>query len=93
MKNDLDMGRIRVNTDGRMAARLFVQFIAEIFMREIRVCMNGSDDCKKLTRSQVFNHIKAIYKVKFKGKYKDIYPALSKTQRSILKALGIRAPG
>ncbi|MDR0649359.1 MAG: transposase [Synergistaceae bacterium] len=93
MKNDLDMGRIRVHTDGRMAARLFVQFIAEIFMREIRVCMNGSDDCKKLTRSQVFNHIKAIYKVKFKGKYKDIYPALSKTQRSILKALGIRAPG
>jgi transposase len=93
MKNELDMKRIRVHTDGRMAARLFVQFIAEIFMREIRVCLNSSDDCKKLTRRQIFNHIKAIYKVKFKGKYKDVYPALSKTQRSILKALEIRAPG
>jgi hypothetical protein len=93
MKNELDMKRIRVHTDGRMTARLFIQFLAEIYMREIRVCMNGSDDCKKLTRSQIFNHIKAIYKVKFKGKYKDIYPVLSKIQRSILKALGIRAPG
>jgi transposase len=91
MKNDLDMRRIRVHTDGRMAARLFVQFIAEIFMREIRVCKNSSDDCKKLTRRQIFNHIKAIYKVKFKGKYKDIYHALSKTQRNILEALGIRS--
>ncbi|MDR1979456.1 MAG: hypothetical protein LBQ42_12045 [Synergistaceae bacterium] len=92
MKNELDMGRIRVHTDGRMTARLFVQFLAEIFMREIRVCMNSSDDCKKLTRRQIFNHIKAIYKVKFKGKYKDVYPALSKVQRSIFKALEIRTP-
>jgi transposase len=93
MKNELDMGRIRVHTDGRMTARLFIQFIAEIFMREIRVHMNNSDDCKKLTRRQIFNHIKTIYKVKFKGKYKDIYPALSKTQRCILKALEIQTPG
>jgi transposase len=92
MKNELDMKRIRVHTDGRMAARLFVQFIAEIFMREIRVCMNRSDDCKKLTRRQIFNHIKAIYKVKFKGKYKDVYPTLSKKQRNILIALGIPLP-
>jgi transposase len=92
MKNELDMKRIRVHTDGRMMARLFIQFIAEIYMREIRVCMNNSDDCRKLTRCQIFNHIKAIYKVKFKGKYKDVYPVLSKTQRNILKALRIRAP-
>lgn len=93
MKNELDMRRIRVHTDDRMAARLFVQFIAEIYMREIRLCMNGSDDCKKLTRRQIFNHIKAIYKVKFKGRYKDVYPTLSKNQRNILKALEIHIPG
>ena len=37
MKNDLDMKRIRVHTDDRMRARLFIQFIAEIFLREIRL--------------------------------------------------------
>jgi transposase len=91
MKNELDMKRIRVHTDGRMTARLLIQFIAEIHMREIRVCLHNSNDCKKLTWNQIFNHIKAIYKVKFKGKYKDIHPILSKTQRNILNALGIFA--
>jgi transposase len=84
MKNELDMKRIRVHTDSRMKARLLIQFIAEIHMREIRVCMGNSTDCKKMTWRQLFNYIKAIYKVKFKGKYKDVHPTLSKTQRSIL---------
>jgi transposase len=93
MKNDLDMKRIRVHTDVRMKARLFVQFVAEIYMREIRAWLRRSDDCKKLTWRQTFNHIKGIYKVKFRGKYKDVFPALSRTQRCILDALRIAPPG
>jgi len=53
MKNDLDMRRIRVHTDERMKARLFIQFIAEIFMREIRVRLRDSYECRKLTRKQI----------------------------------------
>jgi transposase len=90
MKNDLDMRRIRVHTDGRMKARLFIQFIAEIFTREIRVCLRQSDECKKMTRKQIMSRIKAIYKIKFKGKYRDVCPELSKNQRAILEALKIR---
>jgi transposase len=90
MKNDLDMKRIRVQTDARMKSRLFIQFIAEIYMREVRVCIRKSDACKKLTRKQIFSHIKTIYKVKFKGRYKDVYPELSKHQREILCALGVK---
>jgi transposase len=91
MKNNLDMKRIRVQTDARMESRLFIQFIAEIFMREIRVCMRSSESCKKLTRKQIFSHIKTICKVKFKGKYKDICPELSKQQHDILEALNDRS--
>jgi len=90
MKNDLDMRRIRVQTDARMRSRLFIQFIAEVFMREIRVCTSNSKACRKLTRKQIFSHIKTIYKVKFKGKHKDVHPALSKHQRDILDALDIK---
>lgn len=89
MKNDLDMRRIRVHTDGRMKARLFIQFIAEIFMREIRVRLSQSKECKKMTKKQIISHIKAIYKIKFIGKYKDVCPELSKSQRAILEALKI----
>jgi|GEM_PF-1273909 len=93
MKNDLDMKRIRVQTDTRMKSRLFIQFIAEIYMREIRVCIRSSKTCEKLTRKQIFSHIKTIYKVKFKGKYKDVYPELSRQQRDILDALNVKVKG
>ena len=89
MKNDLDMRRLRVHSDHRMKARLFIQFIAEIYIREIRVRLRASDDCKKMTRKQIFSHIKTIYKIRFKEKYKDVNPSLSKSQRGILAALGI----
>jgi transposase len=89
MKNNLDMKRIRVQSDARMKSRLFIQFIAEIFMREIRVCLRSSESCKKLTRKQIFSHIKTICKIKFKGRYKDVYPELSKQQREILEVLNV----
>jgi transposase len=92
MKNDLDMGRIRVHTDARMRARLFIQFIAEIYLREIRVRLRDSGECSKMTKKQVMGHIKGIYRVEFKGKYKAVYPTLTKNQRSILNALKIRTP-
>jgi hypothetical protein len=90
MKNDLDMRRIRVHTDDRMKARLFIQFIAEIYMREIRVRLRDSEECRKMTRKQIAAHIKGIYKIKFTGKYRDIFPELSKSQRALLAALCLR---
>ena len=92
MKNDLDMSRIRVHTDARMRARLFIQFLAEIYLREIRVRLRNSEECSKMTKKQVMGHIKGIYKVEFKGQYKAVYPTLTKSQRSILNALKIRVP-
>jgi transposase len=89
MKNTLDMNRIHVHTGGRMRARLFIQVIAEVFLREIRNCFHSSNTCKQMTRSQFANHMKTITKVKFKGKYRDVYPELSKHQREIVEALGI----
>ena len=89
MKNELDMCRIRVHTDNRMKARLLIQFIAEIYIREIRMRLRDSEECRKMTRKQITSHIKGIYKIKFTGKYKDVCPELSKSQRSILEALGL----
>jgi hypothetical protein len=69
-----------------MNARLFIQFIAEIYMREIRRCLKDSP-YEKLTRKQIFNHIKAIIKIKFKGKYKEIFHTLTKTQEEIVELI------
>jgi hypothetical protein len=43
-----------------------------------------------MTRKQITAHIKGIYKIKFVGKYRDVCPELSKSQRLILDALNIR---
>jgi transposase len=91
MKNTLDMNRIRVHTGNRMRSRLFIQLIAEIFLREVRNCFRNSKTCEKMTRSQFANHMKTITKVKFKGRYRDVYPELTKHQREIVEALGIGA--
>ena len=61
MKNDLDMDRIRVHTDSRMRARLFIQFIAEIFLREIRFRLHKSDACCKMTKNSAEYFIKIHY--------------------------------
>ena len=89
MKNCLDMKRIRVWSDLWMRSRLFIQFIAEIYTREIRVCLRRSEECRKLTRKQIFSNIKSIYRVKFKGKYNEVFPELTKQQRHILAALDV----
>ena len=91
MKGDLDMDRIRVQTDDRMRARLFIQFLAEVFLRDVLLAIRKSKDCNKLTRTQVFSHIKTISKIHFQGKYNDVTPQLSKKQRCILEALGVKA--
>ena len=91
MKNELDMNRIRVHKDNRMRSRLFIQFIAEIFLREIRIQLSKSEACRKMTKAQIFNHIKAISKIQFKETLDEITLQLSKNQRSILQALGIQA--
>jgi transposase len=88
LKNDLDMNRIRVHSDGRMCARLLIQFIAHIILREILVRLKESEECKKMTRKQISSCIKTIYKITFKDKHNDVKPELSKSQRAILEALG-----
>jgi hypothetical protein len=87
------MDGIRIHTNKRMQARLFMQFIAEIYLREIRVRLRDSEECGKMTRKQVMGHIKGICKVEFKGRYEPVCPTLTKSQRSLLNALKIDAPG
>jgi transposase len=88
LKNDLDTKRIRVHTDDRMRARLLIQFIAEIMLREIRVRLRDSEECSKMTRRQISSHIEGIYKISFKGRYKDVKPELLKSQRIIIGSVG-----
>jgi transposase len=92
LKNTEDMKRLRVWDGDRMKSRLFIQFIAEIHMRELYTRLRASKECIKLTRTQISNHIKTICKTKFKGKYRDVKHPFTKSQRDIINAMGISQP-
>jgi transposase len=92
LKNTEDMKRLRVWDGNRMRSRLFIQFIAEIHMRELCTRLRASKECQKLTRSQISNHIKTICKTKFIGKYRDVKQPFTKTQRAIIDAMSLSLP-
>jgi transposase len=92
LKNTEDMKRLRVWDGDRMRSRLFIQFIAEIHMRELCTRLRASKECAKLTRTQISNHIKTICKTKFEGKYRDVKHPFTKSQRDIIDAMGINPP-
>jgi hypothetical protein len=72
-----------------MHARLLIQFIAEIILREIRVNLRDSKECQKMTRRLISANIKSIYKIIFNSRHGDVNPELTKSQRDILSALKI----
>ncbi|MDR0751357.1 MAG: IS1634 family transposase [Christensenellaceae bacterium] len=90
MKNELDMKNLIVHTDENLRARLFVQFLSEIILRELKVTFKNNDLIENLTRKQISGALKGMHKITFANKYKDIYPKATKKQRLILNALNIK---
>lgn len=89
LKNYLDARRLRVHTPERMRNRLFMQFIALIFMSRIRKAIqdklpDGGYSAKKLL--QELDSLTTTYHT---GRYKDRLSEISKVQREILQAFDI----
>ncbi|MFN7094256.1 MAG: hypothetical protein ACK4M7_02730, partial [Burkholderiales bacterium] len=89
LKNQLDMKRLRMHSSHSTEARLFIQFIALIYMSALRQVMTSTDLIKKYTVKELLNEISNITKITYSGKHGSIITELSKSQREILQALQI----
>jgi len=92
LKNTLDCNRLRVHTKPAMQGRLFVQFIALILLTELKkmIAENQSQLSKYGTNHrQILKRVASYSRVKFKGKYKDLYSVPTKAQELIFSAFGI----
>jgi transposase len=76
-------------TDGR----LFVQFIALIYVSALRKEMKKSDLIKRYTVRELLQETETLTKIKYSGKYGHILTEMTKPQREILTALNIDMPG
>ena len=92
LKNQLDMNRLRMHTAAAVNGRLFVQFIALIYMSALRQVMRTSGLIKQYTVRELLQEMQTLTKVKYTGRYGHILTEVTKSQRNILSALNIELP-
>lgn len=92
LKNQLDMKRLRMHSSATVDGRLFVQFIALIYMSALRKEMRKSGLIERYTVRELLQEMETLTKVKYSGKYSHIFTEVTKPQREILQGLGIVLP-
>jgi hypothetical protein len=92
LKNQLDMKRLRMHSSATVDGRLFVQFIALIYMSALRKEMRQSGLIKQYTVRELLQEMDTLTKIKYSGKYGHILTEVTKPQREILQALNIVLP-
>lgn len=92
LKNQLDMKRLRMQSAAAVDGRLFVQFIALIYMSALRREMRKSCLIEQYTVRELLQEMETLTKVKYSGKYGHILTEVTKPQRKILKEMDIVLP-
>lgn len=89
LKNQLDMKRLRIHTSPAMDGRLFVQFIALIYMSALRKKMRETRLIERYTVRELLMEVETLTKVRYSGKYGHILTEVTKPQKEILEKLKI----
>ena len=92
LKNQLDMKRLRMHSSATVDGRLFVQFIALIYMSALRKEMRKSSLINRYTVRELLQEMGTLTKIKYSGKYGHILTEITKPQREILQGLNIALP-
>jgi len=88
-KSRLDMKRLRMHSSTTVDSRLFIQFIALIYLSALRQKMRQADMMKQYTVRELLNETETLVKVKYSGKYGHILTEITKAQGKIFDALKI----
>jgi transposase len=89
LKNHLDMKRLRVHNSAAMDTRLFLQFIALIYVSHIRKTTRNDEKLKYLTVREVMEEMESLVEIKYSGRYGEVFTERSPIQRHILNAFEV----
>lgn len=92
LKNHLDMKRLRVHTAKAMDTRLFIQFLALIYISSIRSTIKTNKKLKYLTTREILEEMETLTKIKYSNHYGQIFTEISPLQKEIMQAFGIKLP-
>jgi transposase len=90
LKNTLDMKRLRMHTSKAMDSRIFLQFMALIYISQIQRILREHDLLGKYTTRSVLNEMESLTAIRFSGKYGQMQSEITKAQREILTAFDIQ---
>jgi transposase len=90
LKNHLDMKRLRVHTAAAMDSRLFLQFIALIYISSIRNIIKNDKKLKYLTTREVMEEMETLTKITYSNRYGHILTETTPLQRHIIDVFGIQ---
>lgn len=92
LKNHMDMKRLRVHTSPTMNGRLFLQFVALIYISSIRSEIQNDKKLQYFTARKVLEAMETLVKVKYANKYGEVFTETSLTQRKIMDIFGVELP-
>jgi len=92
LKNHLDMKRLRIHTSAAMDSRIFIQFLALILICRIRNISKKDKILKNLTVREIMEHMETLVKIKFSGRYGQLYTETDPIQRRIMDVFELTQP-
>jgi transposase len=92
LKNQPDMKRLRVHTSEAMDSRIFLQFLATIFINRIRDISKHHAIIKNLTVREIMEDLETVVKITYAKRYKPLYTETNRIQKKIIEAFGINQP-
>ena len=92
LKNHLDMKRLRIHSSAAMDARLFLQFLALIYICQIRNVIQEDKILRNLTVREVMEDMETLVQIRYSHRYGQLYTETNPIQRKIMEAFGVVIP-
>lgn len=92
LKNHLDMKRLRVHDATAMDGRLFIQFLALIYISSIRSRTQNDDKLKYMTAREVMEEMETLVRMKYSNRYGQVFTETTPIQRRIMDVFDIKLP-
>lgn len=89
LKNQLDMKRLRVHHSTTMDGRIFLQFVALIYISAIRKKIKGNPSLAHYTVRELMEEMDTLSKITYTGRYGSVFTESTKMQKEIAHIFGL----
>jgi len=89
LKNHLDMKRLRIHSSAAMDTRLFLQFLALVYICQIRNVIQENKILRNLTVREVMEDMETLVQIRYSHRYGQLLTETNPIQRKIMEAFGV----